>query len=363
MKKRHLILGIVGLTIIFTIAIWGLPDEDAIRGDIGAEFDRLFQTYADSFSGTVLLAANKEIFMMKSYGFADFPKKIPLDKDSVFYLASVSKHITAVAILKLEDQGKLKTSDTLDKFFQNIPEDKKAITIHHLLTHTSGLMRMYGDTFEMVERDTAVRKTLATRLGSKPGEKFLYSNIGYNLLAAIVEKACGKKYIDFLKKDIFSPFGMTNTATVRDQTRWPIEQIAHAYQDENDKGTHLDWGMSWKRLGSGGIVTCVEDIYRFEVALLDGKVISYRAREKMQTPSLSNYGYGLHLQTTPKGYFRYSHSGGFEGFFTYLVVFPETKIILVILANKVNSEKLRSLIKQVNEKLESTAVILSSPYK
>lgn len=108
-------------------------------------------------------------------------------------------------------------------------------------------------------------------------------------------------------------------------------------------------------------MTCVEDIYRFEMAVLDGKVISERGREKMLTPSLSSYGCGLYLQTTPKGYFRYSHSGSFEGFFTYLVVFLETKIILVILANKVNPEKLRPLIKQVNEKLEYTSVILSLP--
>lgn len=229
MKKRDLMFGIIGLVIIFNLAIWGYPYEDAIRGNIGAEFDRLFRAYSDSFSDAVLVAASGEIFMMKSYGYADFSKKISLDVDTVFYLALVSKHITAAAILKLEDQGKLNTSNTLDRFFQNVPEDKKVITIHHLLTHTSGLMRMYGDTFEMVDRDKAVRKTLATQLKSKPGEKFFNSNIGYNLLAAIAEKVCGKKYTDFLKEDIFFPIGMTNTATVRDQTRWPMEKIAHAY--------------------------------------------------------------------------------------------------------------------------------------
>jgi len=124
---------------------------------------------------------------------ADADRKTPFTADMAFDIRSITKQLTAAAILKLEMQGKLSVQDPIGKWFDGVPEDKKGITIHHLLTHSSGLEDVFGDDYEEMPRDELVKKALASQLLWAPGTKYRYSNAGYSLLGAIVASSCRKE--------------------------------------------------------------------------------------------------------------------------------------------------------------------------
>ena len=154
------------------------------------------------FSGALLVAKDDEILVNKGSGLAIRDKGIPNTSETIFCTGSITKQFTAAGILKLEMMGKLNTGDTLDRFFSDVPSDKQKITLHQLLTHTSGVGGDVGGDYEIAERDEFVKKILAQPLRSESGAEFFYSNAGYSLLAAVIEKASGRKYEEFLSKHI-----------------------------------------------------------------------------------------------------------------------------------------------------------------
>lgn len=324
-----------------------------VSGEKGTKLDAIFSDLAkEGFSGAILIARDGQVVLKKAYGLANIEKKIPVTTDTVFYLASVSKHISAAAILKLESQGKLKTSDPISKYLDGVPEDKQGITIHHLLTHTSGLINMYGDYKEVLDRDTAVAKTLATELQSAPGKKWSYSNAAYNLVAAIIEKASGRRFVDFLKEEIFEPAGMTSTGTVYEKDRWPADQVALCYEGGWDNGCHLDWEPTWKRMGAGGIITNVEDMYRWHLALQGDKVLNAAAREKLFSPHFNTYGYGLYIEKNKRGLEVQQHSGSLFGFRTMFIRYPSRNGVLILLANSFG--KIKTELSEIIAQIEYT---------
>lgn len=172
-----------------------------VRGALGLKLDE-FLSRAEKFgyNGIVLAARNGKVILKKAYGYADRENGIPLTTATRFPIASEEKIFTAAAILKLEEQGKLKVSNSIAEYFDNVPEDKRAITIHHLLTHSAGLPTYTGADGELLSRDELVKRTMSAKLPSAPGEKYFYSNPSYSLLAVIVEKASGKTFDEFVQK-------------------------------------------------------------------------------------------------------------------------------------------------------------------
>ena len=150
------------------------------------------------FSGALLVEEGGKVVLNKGYGLAVRSNNIPNTADTVFSVGSLTKQFTAAGIMKLEMMGKLNTEDRLDKYFENVPEDKEAITLHHLLTHTSGVVDAVGPDYQELEREDLVKKVFAEPLQHPPGEEFAYSNAGYSLLAAVIEKVSGQKYEEFL---------------------------------------------------------------------------------------------------------------------------------------------------------------------
>lgn len=148
------------------------------------------------FSGQVLVMEKGKLLLSKGYGAAKTNPLKPINVQTVFEIASLTKQFTAAAILHLEMEGKLKTEDALTKFFNNVPEDKAAITIQQLITHTSGLPRdvIQNSSTEIVNREETVSRILSAKLTAKPGERYAYSNTGYHLLAAIIEKLSGQSF-------------------------------------------------------------------------------------------------------------------------------------------------------------------------
>ena len=190
------------------------------------------------YSGGFLLAKNGEILLNKGYGMAVRDKGAPNTEQTIFCTGSVTKQFTAAGIMKLEMMGKLNTSDSITKYLPDVPTDKEGISLHNLLTHTSGIGGDVGGDYEVAERDETVKKILAQPLRAQPGKEFFYSNAGFSLLAAIIERVTGQSYEDFLRSQLFLPAGMANTGYRLPD--WRNKVIAHWYIGDEDNGTSLD---------------------------------------------------------------------------------------------------------------------------
>src|SRR3712207_2871007 len=165
----------------------------------------LDDTLPDGTSGTVVAARDGSVAHCRGFGLADRDAKVAARCDTVYDTMSMTKQFTAAAILKLEMMGKLRVTDPLSKFVGPVPDDKRAITLHHLLTHTAGLIEGLGGDYEALSREEMLDGALESELRSAPGTEYSYSNLGYSILAAIVEKASGTSYERFLASHLFEP--------------------------------------------------------------------------------------------------------------------------------------------------------------
>jgi CubicO group peptidase (beta-lactamase class C family) len=281
-----------------------------VHGPLAQTLDaHMARLEAYGFSGSLLVAKGGEVILQKGYGFADADRKAPFTADTAFDIGSITKQFTAAAVMKLEMQGKLSVQDPVSRWFDGVPEDKKAITIHHLLTHSAGLEDVFGDDYEEMPRDELVKKALASKLLWPPGTRYRYSNAGYSLLGAIVEKASGQPYEVFLKESLWKPAGMTRTGYLL-QEKGPL---ARGVQDGKDWGTPLDhaWasdGPWWNLRANGGVISTVGDLYKWHQALEGEAILSKEAKAKIFTPHVaedeegrSHYGYGWAIFKTPRG--------------------------------------------------------------
>ncbi len=297
------------------------PDKVIVGGELGTRLDQyLTRLAAYGFSGAVLVARGDDILLHKGYGFADAQREVQNSTQSVYDVASITKQFTAAAILKLETQGKLKTSDPLGKHFANVPDDRRAITLHHLLTHTSGLTFDCPGS-EKMSREQFVKCMLESKLDAEPGRRYSYSNGGFGLLAAIIEQLSGLSYESFLEEQIFKPAGLTATGFCGDGRKWADGVAAHGYDEGVDRGSPQAKPMSWRWRGAAGLVTSAGDLYRWELALRGGKILSPAATKKLFTAHVptdqngGHYGYGWAITKTPRGGRLISHDGvTFDGF-------------------------------------------------
>ena len=210
------------------------------------------------FSGTVLIARDNKILLDQGYGFADLKKTERTKTDTKFYIASITKNFTAVAILKLVEQKKLRLDDAIARFFKEVPADKRSITIHHLLTHTAGLAQNYAAD-GIADRHDAVKAVLTQPLKSTVGEKFGYGNEDYNLLAAIIEIASGLTYENFFREQLLRPAKMSNTGFWGDKTI-KGEPIASTNRP-------IDPQPNWGFRGGVGMYSTAGDLYKWQQAL------------------------------------------------------------------------------------------------
>ena len=258
-----------------------------IRDDFAAKLDQyLTRMTPFGFSGSVLVAKDDRILSYKAYGLADRANRIPNTTDTLFDTGSIGKQFTGAAIFKLEAMGKLNTSDVIGKYIENVPGDKQAITLDHLLRHRSGLITSQnirpGDDFS--DRDRRVRQILDAPLNFQPGERYQYNNAGYNLLAAIIEKVSGQPYQQFVYENLFKPAGMTATMfqgggfAVPDADK---KTVAKLYAGQEDNGSPLGReNFTWFWTGPGGILTTPGDFFKWHKALLGDSVLPPSAKKK-----------------------------------------------------------------------------------
>ena len=316
-----------------------LSNGHVVSGEAGAAIDHYLSTLTDvGFSGTVLLADRGKVVLHKGYGFADAAGRKPVTTETVFDIGSLTKQFTSAAIMKLEMAGKLSTSDPINKYLSNVPADKSEITLHHLLTHTAGLGMYSGGDYDVAPRDETISRIFGTPLQSRPGETFSYSNPGYSLLAAIIERVSGEPYEAFLRSHLFQPAGMRMTGYRL--PKWESAHLARGYMDARDRGTPLDhrWaetGPYWNLFGNGGMLSTTGDLHRWAQALQGEEILSAGAKQKLFTPALKNYAYGWRVAESAHGR-HISHGGDSDnGFSTNFNMYPERDAVVIVLTNRV----------------------------
>lgn len=256
-----------------------------VQGELGMKLDQfLDEQFRAGFSGATLVMKGGEKVLYKGYGLANRDKLFPNTTKTQFDAGSIMKDFTDAAILKLEAEGQLSVEDPISKFLPEVPKDKQDISIHHLLWHASGLPGNHSphDDTDM-SYEAALAEIFKAPLRFKPGSERQYSNSGFTVLAAIVEKASGQPYLDYIEKEIIEPAGLSNWAYFGQKERMQVNQLALGY-DGIQRGNYNDPFQrklpGWQILGAGGICLSLEDLYQFSMAIKAGKVMPPAATKK-----------------------------------------------------------------------------------
>jgi D-alanyl-D-alanine carboxypeptidase len=291
------------------------------------------------FRGTIVAERGGQLLVEKSYGAAVEEWQIPNSPTARFEIASLSKQFTAAAILQLADSGKLNVEDPVSKYYPESPPSWKGITIHHLLTHTSGLPENEWENFTKGRcahyTTEELLKTFQDRpLGFQPGASWKYRNTDYYLLAFIVEKVSGEAYANYLAHHIFEPLKMTHSGFAAMPAIVP--QMAEGYTLDGSTLLRREYFDRSMETGAGGIYSNAEDLLRWNEALDSPGLLSAHALELMFTAHPpGNYGYGWFVETSPRR--KIYHEGGDPGFAAFEARYPDQHLVIIVLSNQDDS--------------------------
>jgi CubicO group peptidase (beta-lactamase class C family) len=297
-------------------------------------FEELLLRYAASgWSGAALVARGDTVLHAAGYGFADFEADRANTADTLFEIASVTKPFTATAVLSLAQEGRLAIDDPIGVHLPGVPAHSRAITVRHLLAHTSGIPRRnaagWGE-----DLSQAVVDYLGSGPEGRPGARWEYWNGGYALLAGVIERASGQDYAPFLEAKVFTPAGMSSTGFTGDTDLDPA-RVAVGRSDKGARSAlehpYLDYGYQFR--GMGGIVTSARDLHAFDRALARGAVLDEAHRRELFTVVAGDYALGWYVRRAIDGSVRQSHGGSVRGFASDFRRLPERDACIVVLAN------------------------------
>jgi CubicO group peptidase (beta-lactamase class C family) len=322
---------------LFLLALLPLVSLPARAQDV-PRMERVIQEYVNqkAFMGAVLVVKDDKVILDKGYGSANLEWNIPNTPATKFRLGSLTKQFTAASILLLEERGKLSLTDAVKKYLPDAPAAWDRITIYNLLTHTSGIPNMTGfDNFPEVMRKTETPAQLIAGFRDKPldfpvGEKFSYSNSGYLVLGAVIEKIAGTPYAQFVQDNLFKPLDMKDTGY--DNAADIIPMRAAGYSRRKGELVNSDFIDMSIPYSAGSLYSTTHDLWTWEKALFGGKVVSAASLRKMTTPFKDDYGFGLIVHNAD-GHRQIFHNGGINGFSTVLSWYPDDKLIVVVLDN------------------------------
>jgi len=292
----------------------------------------------------VLVAQDGKILFEKGYGLADREHNVPVTPQTTFRIGSVTKQFTAAAILKLQEEGKLSVKDKLSKYIPDFPRGDE-VTLRELLNHTSGI-HGYTEEPDFLSRVTNATTSAAIIEEMKtypydfdPGTEWRYDNSGYVLLGYIVDKVSGQSYGDFLRENFFLPLGMMHTGVYRAHPDLPHEAVGYNLSTNGFRRA-LDMDSSWLT-GCGALYSTVEDLYRWNEGIFNGRVLDTASLKAAFTPvkkkvsqlnSDNGYGYGWFIGHT-RGLRAISHGGGLNGFSSWLQRLPDAHLTVAVLVN------------------------------
>ena len=323
-----------GLTLIVLLVFtFGYSQKD-ISTKLEQYMDAQFAI--NDFSGTVLVSKNDSVLFKKAYGFADYEWKVKNVIDSKFSLASVSKQFTAVAILQLAENNKLSLEDPLSKYFAGFPKGDK-ITLKMMLTHNSGLNMDFDELYLTktdLDKDSVYTYLAKKPLLFEPGTSTAYSNIGYYLLARVIEKVSGQSYSAYLKQNVFDKAKMYNSGVSSNDAI--VDKMTQRYYFDNDKlvkNPYINWNFN---VGHDGVYSTVEDLDLWNKALFESQtLLSEESKKKMFTSyNEENFGFGVIINPFyNQNHQLIAHDGGFLGAMTSFNKFTEDKILITVLSN------------------------------
>ena len=239
----------------------------------GARLDSALRVLeAKGFSGVIRVDKDGATILKKGYGLANRAERRPFDPSTVVQIGSNTKDFTMVALLQLQERGRIDMRDSLAKYFPNAPADKRSITLAQLANHRAGFPIGLGGDFEPLSRDQFLDAAFKRPLSFQPGAREQYSNTGYALLAAVIEKVTGGTYDEYVRDNILKPVGITNTGFLI--PNFDPKRLAHGYRDNQDQGTmmskpHAADGPYWNLRGNGGMLSTVDDMHAFYKALFE----------------------------------------------------------------------------------------------
>jgi len=360
-KQLQLVFGLLTI-LVFQLSVVA---QDRVR-----QIDDLLARYHtyQQFNGAALVAENGKVLYKKGFGLANMEWNIPNEPDTKFRLGSITKQFTATLILQLVQQGKIKLDGKVSDYLPEYRKDTGSRkTIHHLLSHTSGVPNYTAQPgfFANVSRnpftvDDFVKQYASGDLEFEPGTKFNYSNSGYFLLGDIIEKVTGRPYEQVLKENILDPLGMKNTGY--DHYGTVLSKRAAGYiktQNGYENAAYLDMSIPY---AAGSIYSTVEDLFLWDQALYGEKILSAASKELMFKPNLENYGYGFGIRKASLGPNKISvpvieHNGGINGFSTIIVRLVGDKRLIVLLDNTSQGRYLDGMA------LAVTNILYGQPYE
>ena len=291
---------------------------------------------ADEFSGSVLVARDGEILLDRGYGFANREWSVPNDGDTKFRLGSVTKQFTAVAVMILHERGLVDLDAPVKTYLPDAPTAWDAVTVRHLLTHTAGLPNFTDfDDYGPAKSLPATIDSLTARfrdrpLDFQPGEDWAYSNSGYILLTAVVEKAAGMAYADFVTQTLFQPLGMSDSGY--DSHAAILPHRASGYTPTARGIVNADYVDMSIPQGAGALYSTTHDLLKWEQGLFGGRLLRPESLTLLTTPVRNQYAFGL-VVAEAGGNTTVSHSGGIEGFNTYMAYDPARRMTVIVLGN------------------------------
>lgn len=330
---------ILPLILVFFLANYTLAQK------LDKEYDALMsEVYKEDGPGAVALVVQKgKVLYRRAFGMANLELGVKMKPENVFRIGSITKQFTASAILRLRDEGKLRLDDDITKYISKYPTHGHAISIEHLLTHTSGI-RSYT---EMKEWDAEVQKKDFTPteliaffknqpMDFKPGEEFHYNNSAYFILGYIIEVVSGKSYEEYIDSVFFKPLKMTNS--YYDSSSKIIKNRAYGYNKNEDDYMNQDFLNMTQPYAAGSLLSSVDDLYKWYSAVMNDEVISETSRKEAHTPHLLNdgqktgYGYGWFIGNI-QGSKMIEHGGGINGYLTSSIYLPDDDVFVAVFTN------------------------------
>ena len=319
-------------------------DDAIVRGARAQKIDAyLTRLESVGYSGGALIADSTGVILAKGYGYADREQRRVFNRRTVFTIGSITKSFTGAAAVKLASLGKISFDDPIAQYFPDVPPDKQAITLHHLLTHTAGFPGAIGDDFERIPRDAFIAQAMQTQLVSPPGAQYHYSNVGYSLMAAIIELVTGQSYERFLREHVLLPAGMERTGYVLPAWDEADIVVGYAGQERWGKPTELMWGEDgpgWHLQGNGGLLSTLDDLYRWGRAILGEHVFTAAEKQTYLTPYVpegpqaeSDYAYGWVRMKSSRGTEVITHNGGNPYIQNDLYLYPQEGVIVYLTSN------------------------------
>ncbi len=333
----------VALALVFTSARDATAKEGAACAADSGEADALGHRAAgvvdaaaeSGFSGTVVVEQCGRVLVDAAIGWADSAHTRNVDKNTLYHVASITKFVTAIAVLKLSEEGRLSLRDVLKRTFPDAPADKAGITIEQLLLHQSGLGQNYAADGH-TDREAAVRAVLATKLAFAPGTAQKYSNDGVNLVAAIIEKATGRRYTDVVRDIVLKPAGMTRTLFWEEVEPGTTPNAAAPAIVSADGPTR---GRNWGLMGGDGIWSNAQELARLMRALVEGRVLSaaslkalMKARYDARDGDWTNYGW-FTRSAPAQPRLLWTRGTEQDGFNAALYWYPDQDLIVAITTN------------------------------